>query len=249
MQQTQPSAIQDARQPRQTSLQIGIGPAALPVISSRSIIKPAARPRIPVTVVATAAVDITRSSTAFANGIAKTISAILAQTANKAREVVVSVWAVGDEDCGQQPTLLTDRGTVDDANRDIASITFDGGGDPEETHLSSCEHILDATQWSVGRHERDFFIGLFNADTKPSKSGKTASEIGKEFRARGIQVCLVCEPYPQLEEFVSAAGGFLFKISDSPDPAQFQRVSAQVAASIVASITAGATVPMRLGNE
>jgi hypothetical protein len=55
---------------------------------------------------------------------------------------------------------------------------------------------------------------------------------------------LVCEPTPTLHDLVKSAEGLMFRITNSPDPAELQRIAAQLAASIVATVASGGTVPM-----
>ena len=55
---------------------------------------------------------------------------------------------------------------------------------------------------------------------------------------------LVCERKPRLVELCEAAGGLLFEISNTPRPEELQQVAASLSASVMASVSAGGTVPM-----
>ena len=51
----------------------------------------------------------------------------------------------------------------------------------------------------------------------------------------------------KLQELIDAAGGLMFQISNSPDPADLQKIAGQLAASIAATVASGSTVPMAAG--
>jgi hypothetical protein len=55
---------------------------------------------------------------------------------------------------------------------------------------------------------------------------------------------LVCEPTPQLDELCKAAAGLMFRITNDPEPAEMQKIAAQMAASVVQTVASGGTVPL-----
>ena len=75
-------------------------------------------------------------------------------------------------------------------------------------------------------------------------AGKSARELGQLIQQRGLLLYLVCEPTATLKELVDGAGGLMFEISNNPDPTELQKIAAQLAASIVATMSAGGTVQM-----
>ena len=229
-----------------TAPSIPMVPAGLPTtpsISQRSI-KPAAQMKVQASLNACVLIDRTGSSDQFRIGIPRTVEIIFDQASARAQAVHVTVWTGGDEDYGEQPILHTDRGTVEQALSDVGALRYGGGGDADESHLSSIERVVEATAWSDERRTRNALIAIVNANTKPAKSGRSAREIGKDLKKRNIFLCLVCEPYPLFDELVEAAGGLQFVISNDPSAEELQKVSSRVAASIVASLSAGGTMPM-----
>ena len=82
------------------------------------------------------------------------------------------------------------------------------------------------------------------ADRKPARSGMTVQQLGEVIKQRGLLLYLVCEPMPTMRELIQAASGMMFAISNSPNPADLQRIAAQMSASIVASVAKGGTTPM-----
>jgi hypothetical protein len=107
----------------------------------------------------------------------------------------VRVWLQrhGDIADGQQPTLLVEAGAVDRAIADMTQLQFGGGGDPDEDHLAGIEHLTEIIRWAVSRTHR-VAVMFATAGSKPSPSGKSATEIG---RTLCDPVCPLCYPLPQ----------------------------------------------------
>lgn len=205
----------------------------------------ASRPKIPVEVTIAFDVDRTGSSAKFRKGIPKTAEIICKRVDVKARELTTYVFSHGDLDEGQQPLLHTDGEPYDVALADIRAIDYGGGGDPPEHHLDGLEHVLRTVPWPADpSRSRGAVVAMMTADTKPHTSGLTASELGEMIKRQGLFLCLVCEPTPTLKQVADAAGGLLFRISNDPDAEEIDQVAAQVAASVVASISGGGTVPL-----
>ena len=208
-------------------------------------IAPAVRPKIQVEVCTAVTVDRTGSSQQFAIGIPKTAGIIFEQVATKARSTRYWVQSHGDLDCNEQPILLTDGGTAEQAIHDINKIVYGGGGDAEEHHLDAIENLLKTVSWPVDKHRaRGAMIAFLTADSKPARSRRKAQQIGEEIRAREILLYLVCEPTATLTKLVNAASGLMFTITNSPNPKELQKIAGQLAASIVASVSKGSTVPL-----
>ncbi len=170
---------------------------------------------------------------------------ILVQVAAKARAVKCWLASHGDLDEGQDFVIHTDGGTPEQAIEDIKKIAYGGGGDPPEHHLDAIEALLDRVPWSVDpSRARGAILAFLTADSKPAKSGTTAPELGKRIKDKGLLLYLVCEPTPTLRELVDTAGGLMFQISNNPDLVDLQRIAGQLAASIVATVASGSTVPM-----
>ena len=213
--------------------------------SLTTIVKPAARPKIPVEVDLAATVDRTGSSEQFQAGIPMTYEIIVKQLAAKARSVRCWLQSHGDLDDGQDHVLHTDDGTPDQAVADIKTIKYGGGGDPPESHLDAIEHLTNMMPWTADpTRSRGAILAFLTADAKPTKSGISARELGEAIRRQGILFYLVCEPTPTLQELVNAAGGLMFEITNNPDPGDLQKIAGQLAASIVATVQGGDTVPM-----
>lgn len=210
-----------------------------------SLVRPAARPKVQCEVEWATTVDRTGSSKAFEVGIPMTFEIVAKQLAAKARSVKCWVASHGDLDEGQDFVIHTDAGTPEQAIEDVKKIVFGGGGDPPENHLDAVESLLNKVPWTANpARARGAILAFTTADTKPARSGISARDLGAEIKRRGILLYLVCEPTPTLQDLVSAAEGLMFQISNSPDPAELQRIAAQLAASIVATVASGSTVPM-----
>ncbi|MEO1528209.1 MAG: hypothetical protein AAFX06_22490 [Planctomycetota bacterium] len=170
---------------------------------------------------------------------------ITAQIEGKARSLSVYLQSHGDEDYGQDPVLLTNGGTADQATEDLNKIVFEGGGDAEEHHLSGIEELANSVPWnSDPQKARGAVLAYTTADSKPAGSGQSARELGESLRSRGLLLYLICEPKPQLRELCEGAGGLMFPISNDPDPKEMQKIAGQLSASIVQTIATGGTVPL-----
>lgn len=209
------------------------------------IVRPAARPKIQCEVDLAASIDRTGSSERFQTGIPLTYEMIVLQVQAKARKVKCWVASHGDLDEGQDFIIHTDAGTPEQAIEDIKKISYGGGGDPPEHHLDAIESLLNRVPWTADlSRARGAILAFMTADSKPAKSGISAADLGKQIKDKGILLYLVCEPTPTLQELASAAEGLVFQISNNPDPAEMQKIAAQLAASIVATVASGGTVPM-----
>jgi hypothetical protein len=205
-----------------------------------TIIRHAVRPKIQAEVDLAFTLDVTGSSTAFADGIPKTLQIICDQVQAKAALVKVSVQTHRDFDFDAEPLALRlDRGTIDEARLAVQNLQFFGGGDAPESHLDAIEHLANTVPWKLDPRARGALIAIVNAESKPLRSGRSAAELGEDLRKRSILLYLVCEPTPLLDELAQAAGGMLLPISNSPSATDLQKVSSQVSASIVASVASG----------
>lgn len=210
-------------------------------------IRPAPRPKLPVEVTLGIEIDRTGSSAAFQAGIATSCEVLLETIAAKAKGLSVFVGTHGDEECGEAPVLHTSGGTREQAMADIRAITFGGGGDAPETHLDGIRNFLETVPWPMDSHRtRGAFVVFLTDDTKPDRTGATATQIGEAIRAKGLLFYAVCQKTRTLDELVSAAAGLTIPITNSPDRTELQAAAAQVSASLVATIGSGGTVPMTL---
>lgn len=210
-------------------------------------IRPAARPKLPVEVTLGIEIDRTGSSAAFQAGIAFSSEVLLETIAAKVKSLTVYVGTHGDEECGEAPVLHTAGGTREQAMADIRGITFGGGGDAPETHLDGIRNFLETVPWPMDKSRtRGAFVAFLTDDTKPDRTGATATQIGKAIRDKDLLFYAVCQKTKELEALVSAAGGLLMPISNTPDRADLENAAAQVSASLIATIGAGGTLPMTM---
>ena len=210
-----------------------------------TIVRPATRPKIQCEVDLYATIDRTGSSDRFRTGIPQTYGTIVSQIKAKARTVKCWVASHGDRDEGQEVILHTDAGTPEQAIEDIRKINYGGGGDAPEHHLDAIEEAIARVPWTADpSRARGAILAFVTADAKPARSGATAAQNGQREKDRGLLLYVVCEPTPTLQEMVMAAGGLMFQITNSPDPTELQKIAAQLAASIVATVASGSTLPM-----
>lgn len=208
---------------------------------------PAARPKLPVEVTLGIEIDRTGSSAAFQAGIALSSEVLLETIAAKVKSLTVYVGTHGDEECGEAPVLHTAGGTREQAMADIRGITFGGGGDAPETHLDGIRNFLETVPWPMDKHRtRGAYVVFLTDDTKPDRTGATATQIGKAIRDKDLLFYAVCQKTKELEALVSAAGGLLMPISNTPDRAELKAAAELVSASLIATFSSGGTLPMTM---
>ena len=147
-----------------------------------------------------------------------------------------SVYRCGDQECDEPVVTLLEDGAPSDAIAAVRRMTFGGGGDAPETHLLNFADILNVIT-PAGPHERNAFVAITTDESKPL-ADRSPAELGAEFRTRGILVCVVGQRCALLKEFVEAAEGFYFELSNEPPADELAQVAAKVAASITASLSA-----------
>ncbi len=222
-----------------------VGPSRSLTSSRVPSIRPAPRPKLPVEVTLGIEIDRTGSSAAFQKGISTSCEVLLDTISAKAKGLTVFVGTHGDEECGESPVLHTAGGNRDQALADIRAITYGGGGDAEETHLDGIRRFLETVPWPMdGRHTRGALVVFLTDDTKPDRTGLSATELGEAIRAKGLLFYAVYQKTSTLDKLVHAAGGLPIAISNSPDRSELQNAAAQVGASLVATLGAGGTLPM-----
>ncbi|OVE73804.1 hypothetical protein BVX94_02815 [bacterium B17] len=225
------------------------------VISSHAaknatIVRPARKPKSPVEINLQVSIDRSGSSSAFAKGIPEICSHTFTALKNAVAKVCLGLWTHSDTDYGEDPVQLLEDGDPDSAMNEIRKITYQGGGDEEETHADQLENLLHVTPWSCSQMRcRNVLLMLANADTKPLKSRMSMEELGKEFKQKGVMLFLVCQETPNLRKIVDNAGGFLVEISNDPNADEIKRVVSTLTATMTATITSGKTVPLSSANN
>lgn len=215
----------------------GAKPSGTSTAEPTFTVRPALRPKVTPEVQMAIAVDRTGSMTAFPTAVKNSLPLIFDPVEAKARGLQVWLQTHGDRDEGQHEVLMTDGGTAAQALSDAATIVFEGGGDPPENHLDGIETILNRVPWNPNPTEaRGAIVAITTADTKPAQSGRSAEDIGKAIKDKGIVFCLIGQPTPTLLELNKAASGFFFEISDNPSVDEMCRIADMVAASITASL-------------
>lgn len=207
--------------------------------------KPSRQRLLPTSVTLVGDLDRTESTTPFSAAIPKVFQGVARGLAERITDITYDVWTHGDLDCHETPVQLCHHVGMDEAINALKSIVFEGGGDLPETHADQLENLLAVTQWgSDPLKSRNILLMFATDETKPSRSGKSMKQIGAEFKAKGVFLFLVCQETPSLREIVDAAGGYLIPISTDPDEAETKRVVSQLTASITATATRAATIPL-----
>jgi hypothetical protein len=188
-------------------------------------------------------VDGTGSSKAFATGIPMAYEMILRDVSSKVKELRCSLANHGDLDYNEPFTVRCINSDINTAIDEIKRLTYQGGGDADETHLDAIESLMNITPWHVNPSEaRSVILCFASSESKPLRSGRTPVELGNEIKNRGILLYMVCERTPRMMELVKGADGFFFQISNSPSSEELKVISSALGKSIVASIQAGGTI-------
>ena len=214
-------------------------------MGTQTSVLPAKRPKIQASVDVAITIDRTGSSLGFAKGISDSLPMILNPIGAKVASAKVFLQTHGDLDENEEMVLLTNGGTIDQAIQDAQKIVFQGGGDPPEHHLDAIERLEKTVPWlGDPARSRGVIIAFMTADSKEARSKRSPREIGEEIKKKSLLLYLICEPTPKLHELCVAAGGLMFRISNSPNPAEMQLIASQVSASIIAAVNTGGTKPM-----
>lgn len=218
----------------------GTKPAAhsSPILKPTFTVRPAKRPKVNPEVQMGLTVDRTGSMSGFPEAVKNSLPLIFDPVEAKARGLQVWLQTHGDRDEGEHEVLLTDGGSAAQALSDAATIVFQGGGDPPEHHLDGIETILNRVPWNPNPAEaRGAIVAITTDDTKAAQSGRSAEEIGRAIKEKGIVFCLIGQPTPTLLALSKAASGFFFEISDNPSVDEMRRIADMIAASITASLS------------
>ena len=189
-------------------------------------------------------IDITGSTGRFAAGVVEAIRMILGQITARVRGLSIYLYGGGDLDCGQECTLLASGVPVAEAIATVERLSFQGGGDSEETHADSVETVITTTPWELDRQWRNVLVVFLTADSKPSRSGLTTRQLGEKLQRQGIQLFVVAEDYPFARDLVDAAAGLFFPISNNPDPTQMQQIAGAISQTLLLTVASPATKPM-----
>jgi hypothetical protein len=206
----------------------------------------AAKPRrIPTEVIFVGSADITGSTGPYSATVPEVFEKVGRGLADKIATITYDVWSHGDLDCGQTPVQLCQHVTLDEAVAALKTLVYDGGGDPAESHADQVENLLNVSQWGADPlKSRNVLLMFATDDTKPTRSGKSMKQLGKEFKDKRVFLFLVCQETANLRELVDSAGGVLVQISTNPDATEIQKVVAQLTASIATTVVHGATIPL-----
>lgn len=194
-------------------------------------------------------IDRTGSSSAFAKGIQTFTDVLFTALNNKVASLNVILGSHGDLEFDEPFVLHLDGGDADQAREEISRLKFDGGGDWPETHLDGIAEMSRCAPWSPLPYARKAMVGIINAETKPTRCGLSAHDLGQQLKEAGVLFYLVCEPTQTLGQLVQAANGLTMPISNEPDRDEIQRAASLIGKSISASISAGTTIPLPPTSE
>ncbi|MAT67961.1 MAG: hypothetical protein CMJ58_00375 [Planctomycetaceae bacterium] len=190
-------------------------------------------------------IDRTGSSAAFAAGVPASCALMLDTLGQQIPQLQVSVQSHGDEEYDELPQLLVRRGDPMAAMSAVKQISYGGGGDAPESHLSAVEAAVAALQWreAAAAGVRRVLVMFANAETKLPRSQRSPDRVGELVRRAGALTYLVCESTPRLSAFCEAAGGLLFPISNRPSRELLDAIARAFARSVFESVSTGSCLP------
>lgn len=193
-------------------------------------------------------VDATGSSAAFSSGVPLAARLILSEVERQVGGISAFVQTHGDEDYGEYPSVVCQQADAHEASHAVATITYLGGGDAKETHLSAFEA---AFRWFTKQRGdcRRVMIAFVNADTKPARSQRTPEEIGLEARRLGLLIYLICEPTCSLNAFAEAARGMVVPISNNPSEELMLSIARRIAGSVTHSVSVRSLTPIEASDS
>ncbi len=190
-------------------------------------------------------VDRTGSGALFCRGMELSTRMILEAVDKKVRGLRVWVQTHGDEDYQEFPKMIAAGCKASSAVQAVKTIDYAGGADEEETHLSAIEEALKNIDWQQASHAvRRVMLVFINEDTKPARSGRSATEVGQALREAGILFYLICQQTHTLDALCNAAEGMLCEITNEPSPELMQAIATEISGSVIQSVSTGSAIPL-----
>jgi hypothetical protein len=187
--------------------------------------------------------DWTGSGATWATGIEKITNHLVRDIESKFTQVRWNYVGMRDQKVGENDEYRLKDGSGADLLREQAAAKRVGGGDAEETFAQTVEDGLSDPNVlpNAGATEARGWIMFTTSDTKPADNNSLA-ELGAELKARKIKFYLIGTPGTNLMELVDASGGFFFELTNTPSEAEVAAISANLAATVAATLRSGATV-------
>lgn len=217
----------------------------------RSVILPGPKQlRIPVHLCLAVLTDATGSSAQFAEGVRQMGSMFVKPVAAKVAGLTIYHQIHRDLDYGEQAQMISAGVNAEQFLRDAERVVFEGGGDGAETHFDAMEEALVKVPWPTeqSRRYRSAMIVFANAPSKPSRSGRSPSQIGEAIAKRGIDLYLIVESDCAWKELAKPSEAYLFPITNSPTADECARVAQKLGASITGRLTAQQSPGRRKGG-
>lgn len=145
--------------------------------------------------------------------------------------------------------------TVQEFDRAVGQIVFDGGGDDDETFLDAIVHSLDHYPFSYSAGSRRVIIFFGSSSSKPTRDGKGVAEVAQDIQRKGIRLFVVATAGSNMHELATQSGGFSFELSNIPAASEVERVCRALTASVTnlalgggSGTVAGGTNPVGLNG-
>lgn len=207
--------------------QQGASPAAAPeVMYNRAGLKPRV---LPTTMALCSVVDATGSSQPFSQGI-QTICQEAAQQISKQIAVLkLGLHISRDLECDRDANFSLGYDlSPEQLAHQLSSLTFEGGGDDEETQFDAVLTAARDYPWPTERTARRVMLLCSSSSSKPTRDARDAAALAAELVQMNIKVVVVAPNGVNLHELATLTGGISLELSKTPQPSDVQRITSML---------------------
>lgn len=194
-------------------------------------------------------VDATESSLNFGQGIIQINSGLAKNLTKLHSNVLFGLHVCRDRDFDRNYDFSLGMGmTADDFNLNLSRITFEGGGDEEETQFDSMLTIANSYPCSFIGDCRRAIVLESSSSSKFTQNGLNGSAVADILKSLGFVVMVVAPNNVNLHELAAGTGGYSFELSNSPKQADIDRVTDLLTKSMTRVNVGGGTVGLNNQN-
>lgn len=170
-------------------------------------------------------IDATESSALFSTGIIKINTEVAKNLSRLHSNVLFGLHVCRDREYDKNYDFSLGMGmSCADYILNLNRITFEGGGDEEETQLDSMITIGQTYPCSFSGESRRAIVLESSSSSKPTMDGLDATAVAHTLKTLGFMVIVVAPTNVNLHDLASGTGGYSFELSNTPKLADIDRV-------------------------
>lgn len=181
------------------------------------------------------AIDATGSGLQFADATTKIQSQIAIELPKHVKELRCGQYLLRDSDYDPADAALVlnlKDGTPNELITAAQLITFEGGGDDDETFKDGIVHFFDHYPLDFNAGTRRVYVMTASSNSKPPKNGMTDDQLAQLFIDHGVLFIVIATPGSNMHDLAKKAGGLSFTLDTTPSVADVDQVIKRLAASM-----------------